>query len=105
MTKLDSNKLTLIHGIRGVAATIVVFCHAKFLFWVGGTEFLMRFPTADWGILDYVFFAFDMSTSNGTAMVVMFFVLSGFFIAYSYQTNLWKLFDFYRIRFLRVYIP
>ena len=52
-----------------------------------------------------VTFAIDMVFSNGTSMVMVFYVLSGFFIAYSYHKNDWSLGEFYFNRALRIYIP
>jgi peptidoglycan/LPS O-acetylase OafA/YrhL len=46
-----------------------------------------------------------MITSNATVMVVVFFVLSGFFMAYSFDKTRWKTLDFYWNRSLRIYIP
>lgn len=57
------------------------------------------------GLWDYIPFAIDMVFSNGTSMVMVFYVLSGFFIAYSYHKNDWSLGEFYFNRALRIYIP
>lgn len=102
---IDSKKLPFIHIIRGFAALFVLVCHSKWIFWIGGTEYVKRYPVSGWGVKDYLLFGLDITSSNGTSMVVIFFVLSGFFIAYSFQKNRWRLSDFYFNRFLRIYIP
>lgn len=102
---LSVDKLTLLHSIRGFAAFFVAICHSKWIFWVGGSAYVEQFPRSEWGIMDYFAFAVDMCFSNGTAMVMVFYVLSGFFISYSFQKNNWSLKEFYLNRFLRIYIP
>jgi peptidoglycan/LPS O-acetylase OafA/YrhL len=105
MNRFRSSNLTLIHGIRGICALIVAICHSKFFFWVGGNDYVQHFPRSGWSFVDYVMFALDLSTSNGSSMVVVFFVLSGFFIAYTFDKNHWTTANFYLVRFLRIYIP
>jgi peptidoglycan/LPS O-acetylase OafA/YrhL len=102
---INKEKLVLLHSIRGFAALIVVIAHAKFPFWSGGQEFVKHLPRTEWSFLDYVLFGIDMFTSNATAMVIVFFVLSGFFIAYSFESNGWQLKHFYTNRFIRIYTP
>jgi peptidoglycan/LPS O-acetylase OafA/YrhL len=102
---LSSNKLTLLHAIRGLAALYVVVFHAKFVLWVGGKEYLEKYPRSNWGVTDYLLFLSDMLSANGTAMVIVFFLLSGFFIAYSFDKNKWPYKEFYINRFVRIYIP
>ncbi|KAA9327383.1 acyltransferase family protein [Adhaeribacter soli] len=102
---LSVNKLTLLHAIRGFAAFYVVVAHAKFPLWSGGKAYLEKFPRESWTIADYLLFALDMLSSNGTAMVIVFYVLSGFFIAYSFDKNNWSLRRFYTNRLVRIYLP
>lgn len=102
---LSVDKLTLLHSIRGFAALYVVFCHSKWIFWVGGEKYIQRFPIEGWGITDYIIFALDMLSSNGSSMVMVFYMLSGFFISYTMQMNQWTLKEFYLTRILRIYIP
>ncbi|MCP9750113.1 acyltransferase [Ferruginibacter sp. HRS2-29] len=101
--------LSLLHAIRGVAAMYVVVYHAKFIMWCGGAEYLKAFPRAGWNPLDYVIFLLDMLFSSGSQMVMIFFVLSGFFIAMSLEglkgTPGQKVRNFYTVRILRIYIP
>ena len=105
LKNLNSDKLTLLHSLRGFAALFVAICHAKWIFWSGGTQYIKVYPRETWNILDYVLFAIDMVFSNGTSMVMVFYVLSGFFIAYSFHKNNWSLGEFYFNRTLRIYIP
>jgi peptidoglycan/LPS O-acetylase OafA/YrhL len=102
---LTSKKLTLLHAVRGFAAFYVVVFHAKFALWSGGKEYLTKYPQKEWNLWDYLVFAVDMLSSNGTAMVIVFFVLSGFFISYSFDKNKWQLKDFYINRLIRIYVP
>ena len=47
-----------------------------------------------------------MLSADGLQMVIAFFVLSGFFIAYSFDKNKQNLFsDFYIGRVIRIYFP
>lgn len=106
--KLNSN-LPLLHAIRGIAALYVVVFHAKFILWSGGREYLAQYPRASWGIADYFLFSIDMLFSAGSQMVMIFFVLSGFFIAMSFENIKGsiseKLKYFYSVRFIRIYMP
>jgi peptidoglycan/LPS O-acetylase OafA/YrhL len=102
---INKEKLELLHSIRGFAALLVVIGHAKFHFWSGGSEYIKLFPRDTWNIFDYAVFALDMLTSNPALMVIVFFVLSGFFIAYSFENNNWKLKSFYLNRTIRIYLP
>lgn len=102
---INKEKLQLLHAIRGFAALIVVIGHAKFHFWSGGTEYIKAFPRVDWSVFDYIAFGIDMLSSNPALMVIVFFVLSGFFIAYSYDSNNWKTKHFFINRTIRIYAP
>ena len=108
--KTDSSaNLPLVHSIRGVAAFYVVVYHAKFILWSGGKEYLSHFPKSGWNILEYLKFGVEMLFSSGSQMVMIFFVLSGFFMAMSMENNKVtgpkKLKIFYSTRFIRIYVP
>ena len=93
-------KIDHLHIIRGVASLLVVFFHARFILWCGGTEYLLSNPgTAEKAI------TFSLMTffSSGEQMVICFFVLSGFFLKISYEKN--KTGQFYYNRFIRIYLP
>jgi len=87
----------------------VVIYHAKFILWSGGTEYLVKHPRSDWSVLDYIKFGIDLITTAGSQMVMIFFVLSGFFIAMSLENGkgnfLQRLKQFYVVRVIRIYIP
>jgi len=102
-------KFPLLHSIRGVAALYVVVFHAKFILWSGGMAYTAKYPTSTWGVWDYFKFAIDMSSTAGKSMVMIFFVLSGFFITMSLEnikgTFRQRLKSFLIVRFVRIYIP
>jgi peptidoglycan/LPS O-acetylase OafA/YrhL len=102
---INLDKLKLLHAIRGFAAFYVVVYHAKFILWCGGTEYIKAFPRESWNILNYLTFGFDMLSTAGQQMVIIFFVLSGFFIAYSFDKNKQSSKDFYINRAIRIYVP
>ena len=97
--------LKYLHIIRGIAALYVALGHAKVIFWVGGEKYLQKFNRADWGITDYLVFATDMFSSSAQEFVIVFFVLSGFFINHSFTVNKWSMRDFYTARSIRIYLP
>lgn len=105
INQLIEKRINQLHSLRGFAAIIVVIAHAKFPFWIGGNEYVKKYPMSDWNVIDYLLFLIDMLTSNATVMVIVFFTLSGFFMAYSFDKNKWKPLDFYWNRSLRIYIP
>lgn len=94
-----------LHIVRGFAAFFVLLAHAKWPFWIGGTAFLKQTPFWELSLFDKLGFTFAMLSSNGTAMVVMFYVLSGFIITHSYEKNKWSYKEFLVNRILRIYIP
>lgn len=106
---LKKTNFSLIHAIRGVAAFYVIIFHAKFVLWSGGQEFMNKFPRESWTILDYLNVGLTLLFNSGQQMVMIFFVLSGFFIAMSLNdSNLSftaKLKRFYTIRAIRIYAP
>lgn len=87
----------------------VVIYHAKFILWSGGTEYLAKYPRNNWSVVDYFKFGIDMLTTAGSEMVMIFFVLSGFFIAMSLQNAkgsfVQRLQQFYVVRIIRIYTP
>jgi peptidoglycan/LPS O-acetylase OafA/YrhL len=103
------SNLPLLHAIRGLAAFYVVVFHSKFILWSGGHDLLLRFPRSRWNIFDYAKFGIDIMFNSGVQMVMIFFVLSGFFIAMSLDKKdvptLHKLKTFYSVRIIRIYVP
>ena len=94
-----------LHIIRGFAAFFVLLAHAKWPFWIGGRAYLKETSFQDLDFIDKIGFAFALVSSNGTAMVVIFYVLSGFIISHSYAKNKWTYKQFIINRSLRIYIP
>ena len=94
-----------LHILRGLTALYVVIYHAKFILWCGGNEYIKAFPRDKWSFGDYLTFASDIFTSAGFEMVLVFFILSGFFIAKSFDKNNWAVKDFYLNRIVRIYPP
>jgi peptidoglycan/LPS O-acetylase OafA/YrhL len=102
---MNLKNLKFLHIIRGFAAFFVMLAHAKWPFWVGGNAFIEGRSFSSLGLLDKLGFAAALCSSNGTAMVIVFFVLSGFMITYSYNKNKWSYGQFLVNRSLRIYIP
>ena len=97
--------LKYLHIIRGFAAFFVLLAHAKWPFWIGGNAFLKQTSFWQLSILDKLGLILALLSSNGTAMVVTFYVLSGFIITHSYEKNKWTYKQFLVNRSLRIYIP
>ncbi len=97
--------LKYLHIIRGIAAFYVALGHAKVIFWIGGEEYVKKFNRESWGITDYLVFATDMFSSSAQEFVIVFFVLSGFFINHSFTVNKWSMREFYTVRSIRIYLP
>jgi len=85
---MSSNRLEKLEAVRGFAALYVVFFHMlpqKILLFGINIGYLFRF---------------------GPEMVIIFFVLSGFVIKYTYEKSKDKSFKYYFIRrFIRLYVP
>ncbi len=92
-----------LHIVRGLAAFLVVFFHAKFVFWVGGTIYNKEVGLHSF--LDYALFSADMLSSCGKECVVVFFILSAFVIKHSFSNNNYSWGNFYKIRLIRIYWP
>ena len=99
------NNLRQLHIIRGLSALYVAIGHAKVVFWSGGNEYIEKYPIKEWDLLDYIVFAIDMFSSSAQEFVIVFFILSGFFIAYSFKRNNWCFKNFLINRAIRIYPP
>jgi peptidoglycan/LPS O-acetylase OafA/YrhL len=97
--------LRYLHVIRGFAAFFVLLAHAKWPFWIGGTAFLQQQSFGSLPPWDKAGFLFALCSSNGSAMVISFYVLSGFIISHSYQKHQWTYKAFLANRFTRIYTP
>ncbi len=92
----------ILDSIRGIAALYVAAAHCRGTLWIGGSEFTKMFPRNTWNIWDYFMFGSSMLTRLAVEFVIVFFVLSGFSIAYSLKSNTSAL-QFYKRRFIRIY--
>ena len=92
----------ILDSIRGIAALYVAIAHCRGVLWIGGREFMEKFPRNTWDIQDYFAFGSSMLTRLAVEFVIVFFVLSGFSIAHSLSgtKSVW---EFYKRRFIRIY--
>ncbi|OWP61480.1 hypothetical protein CDA63_19230 [Hymenobacter amundsenii] len=102
---LGNKSLNKLHALRGFCAFYVVVFHAKIILWSGGSLFLEKFPRINWSLADYIYFSADMLSSAGQEMVIIFFVLSGFFIRHAQLKRVRTALQFYVNRLLRIYPP
>lgn len=90
--------------LRGIAAFYVVINHCRGNLLIGGSELAKITPIDQWSIWTKIYYALLRLTSLGTEFVVVFFVLSGYSIAYSlYKKPILK--KFYLKRLIRLYPP
>jgi peptidoglycan/LPS O-acetylase OafA/YrhL len=101
--KTGISNIKNLHIVRGIAALLVVFFHAKYIFWVGGAKYNEVIGLHS--VYDYFIFSFDMLSSCGKECVIIFFILSAFVIRHTNNELKNKLGSFYKIRFLRIYLP
>jgi peptidoglycan/LPS O-acetylase OafA/YrhL len=101
---LQKRKLSfdILDSIRGIAALYVAISHCRGVLWIGGSEFLKKFPRDTWDMGDYLMFGTSMLTRLAVEFVIVFFVLSGFSIAHSLSSDKSPL-PFYKRRFIRIY--
>jgi len=90
--------------LRGIAAVYVVFNHARGNLFIGGEKYAHIKNIADWNIGEKIFFSALRLTSLGREFVILFFILSGFSIAYSLSKTKSKK-TFYLRRVIRIYPP
>ena len=92
----------ILDTIRVIASLYVAIAHCRGVLWIGGSEFLKKFPRSTWDFGDYLMFGTSMLTRLAVEFVIVFFVLSGFSIAHSLSTDKSPL-QFYKRRFIRIY--
>lgn len=92
----------ILDSIRGIASLYVAIAHCRGVLWIGGSEFLKKFPRSTWDIGDYLMFGTSMLTRLAVEFVIVFFVLSGFSIAHSLSADKSPL-QFYKRRLIRIY--
>ncbi|HEX2630109.1 MAG TPA: hypothetical protein VHM26_13880, partial [Chitinophagaceae bacterium] len=78
MTEKKKIPFDILDSIRGIASLYVVIAHCRGVLWIGGSEFMQRFPRASWDAWDYAMFGTSMLTRLAVEFVIVFFVLSGF---------------------------
>ncbi len=102
--KLSKTDFDILDSLRGLAALYVMIAHCRGILWMGGKVFLEKNPMANWSFYDYFVFSSSLLTRLAVEFVILFFVLSGFSIAYSLRNKgANKL--FYLKRFIRIYPP
>ncbi len=94
----------ILDGLRGIAALYVMFNHARGNLFIGGVKYAAIKPLAAWSLQEKVYFSALQLTSLGREFVVLFFILSGFSIAYSLN-KMPNLKEFYLKRAIRIYPP
>ena len=94
----------ILDGLRGIAATYVLINHSRGNLLIGGNEYATITPIAQWSIFEKIYFSALQLTSLGREFVILFFILSGFSIAYSLQ-NKTSIINFYSRRLIRLYPP
>ena len=94
----------ILDGLRGIAATYVLLNHARGNLLMGGNEYSQIKPVVNWSFPEKLYYTSLQLTTLGREFVILFFILSGFSIAYS-LTNKTKISGFYLRRMIRLYPP
>ena len=94
----------ILDGLRGIAAVYVVFNHARGNLFIGGLKYAQIKNISLWSISEKLYFSALQCTSLGREFVILFFILSGFSIAFSLNGKP-KIAGFYLRRFIRIYPP
>lgn len=94
----------ILDGLRGIAATYVLINHARGNLLISGSDYAKAKPLDQWDLSEKLYYSVLQLTSLGREFVIVFFILSGFSIAYSLQKKKATL-EFYRRRLIRLYPP
>jgi len=102
----DTSKIDfkILDGLRGIAALYVVFNHSRGSLFIGGIKYSQIKNISLWDVKEKFYFAALQLTSLGREFVILFFILSGFSIAFSLNT-LPQINKFYLRRVVRIYPP
>ncbi|MBL7701524.1 MAG: acyltransferase [Ferruginibacter sp.] len=104
VTKNEKIDFKVLDGLRGIAATYVVINHARGNLFIGGAKYSQLKDISLWTIPEKIYFSALQLTSLGREFVIVFFILSGFSIAFSLNTG-HRTGDFYLRRLIRIYPP
>ena len=102
--KLPSIDFTILDGLRGIAAVYVVFNHARGNLFIGGVKYAQIKNMSLWSMSEKLYFSALQCTALGREFVILFFILSGFSIAFSLNGKP-KVTGFYIRRLIRIYPP
>jgi peptidoglycan/LPS O-acetylase OafA/YrhL len=94
----------ILDGLRGIAALYVVFNHARGNLFIGGVKYGQIKNISLWNLKEKIYFSALQLTSLGREFVILFFILSGFSIAFSLDRAP-KIKSFYFRRIVRIYPP
>ena len=77
----------ILDGLRGIASTYVLLNHARGNLLMGGNEYSKIKPILNWSFTEKLYYSSLQLTTLGTEFVILFFILSGFSIAYSLKNK------------------
>ena len=94
----------ILDGLRGIAATYVLIFHSKGYLFMGTRKYAQLKDYSLWSFAEKLYFSALQAANLGTEFVILFFILSGFSIAFSLN-RLPRINDFYIRRLIRIYPP
>jgi len=103
--KLYKPDFAILDCLRGIAALYVVINHCRGHLLIGGSELVQQLPVAQWSIFQKLYYTILRLTALGNEFVIVFFVLSGYSIAYSISHGKRRIGSFYKRRAIRLYLP
>ena len=103
-SEVEKIDFKILDGLRGIAATYVLFHHARGNLFIGGAKYAQIKSAALWDFKEKLYFSSLQLTLLGRDFVILFFIVSGFSIAYSLHKRP-KFSQFYMRRLVRIYPP